>query len=155
VKTSNSPPDIWNRRQDTGKSAADIFLENGIVLVKASNDRIQGWLNLKEWLNPYDTADEQTGETVTTARIKIFNNCRNLIRTLPAVLKDEKDPNDVATEPHELTHAPDALRYFCSMRTFPTKITVNKHPTMEERVAQHIEKLDRSAKKKKRSDYAG
>jgi phage terminase large subunit len=48
----------------------------------------------------------------------------NAIRTIPAVLKDEKDPNDVAIEPHELTHAPDAIRYFCVMRTLPTVVPV-------------------------------
>ena len=37
-----APPDLWNRRQDTGKSAAQIFAENGISLVKAQNDRVQG-----------------------------------------------------------------------------------------------------------------
>jgi hypothetical protein len=26
---------------------------------------------------------------------------------------DEKNPNDVATEPHEPTHICDSLRYFC------------------------------------------
>lgn len=122
VKLTYAPPDLWNRRQDTGKSAAELFQENGIVLMKANNERIQGWLNLKEWLKLYETRNEQTGETITTTRIKIFSNCANLIRTLPQVQRDDKDPNDVATEPHELTHAPDALRYFFSMRTMPTRI---------------------------------
>ncbi len=121
IKITYAPPDLWNRRQDTGKSAVEIFGENGVVLVKAGNERVQGWLNLKEWLAPFDIQDEQTGEIVRTARIKFFDNCKNIIRTLPAVLKDEKDPNDVATEPHELTHGPDAIRYFCGMRTMPTK----------------------------------
>ena len=43
----------------------------------------------------------------------------NLIRTLPALQHDDKNPNDVATEPHELTHIPDALRYFCTMYQSP------------------------------------
>ena len=46
------------------------------------------------------------------SKIKIFRTCTNLIRTLPQLLIDEKNPNDCAKEPHELTHAPDALRYF-------------------------------------------
>lgn len=117
IRFTYAPPDLWNRRQDTGKSASDLFRENGVSFVKANNERIQGWLNLKEWLKPYETRDEQTGDTVITARLKIFSNCSNLIRTLPQLQRDEKDPNDVASEPHELTHGPDALRYFCSMRT--------------------------------------
>ena len=46
-------------------------------------------------------------------RLKIFSGCVNLIRTLPGLQHDEHKPNDVANEPHELTHAPDALRGFC------------------------------------------
>jgi len=115
-----APPDLWNRRQETGKSATDLFHENGELHHKASNSRVQGWLNIKEWLKPYEARDEQTGETITTARLKIFSNCVNLIRTIPLLQRDEKDPNDVANEPHEITHAPDGLRYFCSMRTKPS-----------------------------------
>ena len=111
VQLYYAPPDLWNRRQDTGKSVAEIFYDNGIMLVKTSNNRESGWLNLKEWLNPY------TDETGTeTANLVIFEGCTNLIRCLPALVYDKKNPNDVATEPHEITHAPDALRYFVSGR---------------------------------------
>lgn len=120
IQLKYAPPDLWNRRQETGKSAADVFRENGEILYKASNDRVQGWYNLKEWLKPYETKDEQTGEVKITARLKIFKNCTNLIRTLPQLQHDEKNPNDVANEPHELTHGPDAIRYFASMRTRPS-----------------------------------
>jgi hypothetical protein len=111
-----APPDLWNRRQETGKSAADLFRENGVNLRKSSNNRVQGWYNVKEWIKPFDLRDEQTGELKPTSRMKIFSNCTNLIRTLPMLRSDEKNPNDVATEPHEITHAPDSLRYFCSTR---------------------------------------
>lgn len=106
-----APPDLWNRRQDTGRSVAEIFASYGIPLVKANNDRVQGWLDLKEWLKP--VRDEFGGET---PRLRVFSNCTELIRTLPGVQIDKKNPNDVAKEPHELTHAPDALRYFVAGR---------------------------------------
>lgn len=128
IRLTYAPPDLWNRRQETGKSAADIFRENGVNLQKSNNDRIDGWLNVKEWLFPYESRDEQTGEVKKTSRIKIFSTCQNLIRTLPQLQHDEKDPNDVATEPHELTHAPDALRYFCIMRPKPA-IPKSKGPS--------------------------
>jgi len=110
-----APPDLWNRRQETGKSAAEIFEDNGEWLTKANNNRVQGWYNLKEWLKPY--RDEQG---ILTADLVIFKNCVNLIRTLPQLQHDEKDPNDVATEPHELTHGPDGIRYFVAGRPTPT-----------------------------------
>ena len=111
-----APPDLWNRRQETGKSAAQLFSDNGEVLTKANNNRVQGWYNLKEWLKPYD--DEQG---IRTASLVIFKNCVNLIRTLPQLQRDEKDPNDVATDPHELTHGPDAIRYFIAGRPSPNQ----------------------------------
>jgi phage terminase large subunit len=126
-----APPDLWNRRQDTGKSAIDIFAEHGLYFIKASNDRVQGWYGLKEWLKPMQTKNEQTGEQITTARLKITSNCTNLIRTLPQLQHDERDPNDVANEPHELTHAPDAIRYLLGDRP-PSSEIINKHDDYEE-----------------------
>jgi len=116
VKVFYAPPDLWNRRQDTGKSAAEVFNENGLFLVKSNNDRVQGWYNIKEWLQVFDTKDSQTGLDVKSTRLKIWKNCAILIKNLPLLQHDEKKTNDVANEPHELTHSPDALRYFCSMR---------------------------------------
>lgn len=103
-----APPDLWNRHKETGKSTADIFAEGQILLYKTNNDRIQGWLQVKEWLKVFK--DEQGCDT---ARLKIFSTCKNLIRCLPQVQHDEKKIGDIANEPHELTHAPDALRGFC------------------------------------------
>jgi Terminase large subunit, T4likevirus-type, N-terminal len=123
-----APPDLWNRRQETGKSAAELFRENGVMLRKTNNNRVQGWYNVKEWIKPIKLRDEQTGEIILTSRLKIFSNCVNLIRTLPMLRHDEKNPNDVATEPHEITHAPDALRYFCSTRPINGALPIEHDP---------------------------
>ena len=117
VSVYYAPPDLYNRRQDTGKSVAEIFAEYGILLAKSENSRVQGWYNLKEWLMPYK---DERGQV--TANIVIFENCTNLIRTLPALTFDRNNPNDVADTPHELTHAPDALRYFVSGRPSPAVV---------------------------------
>lgn len=117
-----APPDLWNRRQDTGKSAAQIFSESGIPLTRAVNDRIQGWLALREWLAP---RKDEFGDL--TPRLRIFNTCTNLIRTLPALTVSESNPNDVAKNPHELTHAPDAIRYFVAGRPSNEKIQADSY----------------------------
>lgn len=124
-KAIYAPPDLWNRNRDTGKSTAELFFEGGIDLTKASNDRKAGWLNVKEWLKIKKVKNEQTGEVYEDGDIKIFSNCINLVRCLPQLQHDEKDPNDVATEPHEITHITDALRYFCVNHIAPTK-TIKK-----------------------------
>jgi len=103
-----APLDLWNRHKETGKSTADIFAEGNIDLYKTNNDRVQGWLQMKEWLKVYK--DEQGCDT---ARLKIFNTCKNLIRCIPQLQHDDKKIGDVANEPHEITHGPDAIRGFC------------------------------------------
>lgn len=115
-KAIYAPPDLWGRNRDTGKSTAEIFRQNGLVFTKASNNRVDGWLNVKEWLRVQKTRNEQTGEPIETAKVEIFSNCKNLIRCLPQMQHDDKDPNDCATEPHEITHICDAFRYFCISR---------------------------------------
>lgn len=116
-----APPDLFNRNRDTGKSTAELFYNAGIDFIKASNDRVQGWLQVKEWLHVFNTRNEQTGEKEKQSKLKIFSNCKNLIRCIPQLQHDDKEPNDVANEPHEITHIPDALRYFCVSHTEKTE----------------------------------
>ena len=103
-----APPDLWAARQETGRSVADIFAEHGIALTKTSNDRLDGWMAMHERLRVFE---DEHGWPV--AKLRIFPGCANLIRTLPQLRYDDKRVNDVAQEPHELTHAADAIRGFC------------------------------------------
>ncbi|MBE7002669.1 MAG: hypothetical protein E7425_00075 [Ruminococcaceae bacterium] len=131
-----APPDLWNARQETGKSVADIFAEHGVYLTKTSNDRIDGWMAVKEWLKPRVCEDG-----IERPRLRFFPNCRNIIRTLPLLQYDEKRPNDVKDSPHELTHAPDALRGFCVYRT-----AAGSEPD----AAARVKLIDRLGKRKRR-----
>lgn len=112
-----APPDMWNRQRETGRTQADIFAESGQYLTKSSNDRLAGWLALHEWLK---LRKDEEGNL--QPKLHIFSNCVNLIKHLPALQHDEKKVNDVATEPHEITHITDALRYFCVMYQLPPSI---------------------------------
>jgi len=126
-----APPDLWNRRQETGRSVADIFAENGIRLTKSNNDRIDGWMSMKEWLAPFH--DEQ-GTMV--ANLRFFLSCVNDIRCIPAVQHSETKHNDIADKPHELTHAPDAIRYFTIYRSRGNR---KIQPASEEELYQELE----------------
>lgn len=118
-----APPDLWSRSKDSGITTADTFRDNGLPLHQCDNARVFGWLNVKEYLKPVIGVD---GET--TARLKIFSTCRNLIRCLPLLQHDEKNPDDCATEPHEITHAPDSLRYYCQHRPVSAKLPDMRKP---------------------------
>lgn len=106
-----APPDLWNRSQETGKSKASLFSEYGVNFTKTSNDRECGWLAIKELLC-------DTGGGVG---LQIFSTCCELIKCLPALVRDQIRPTDCSSEPHELTHAPDALRGFAIFHTRPAK----------------------------------
>ena len=105
VRTYFAPSDLWSRQKDSGKSMASLFADNGIYLTRLQSSRIDGWMCLREWLKK----DENGVSPMTISRV-----CVNLIRTLPLLLHDKDHTGDASTEPHSVTHAPDALRYFAS-----------------------------------------
>jgi len=113
-----APDDLWARSQETAKSKADIFRENGLPLLKGNRNREAGWLAVKELLTV------KNGES----RLKIFNTCQNLIECLPALQRDSKRPTDCMTEPHDITHLPDVLRYFCLQYVYPAKEKDERSP---------------------------
>lgn len=102
-------PDLWNRRQDSGKSGFEIM--QGVAgmppMLPADHRRIPGWRMLREYL----------GESTPTLRISSV--CEELCRSLPALLCDPGRPEDASGEPHSITHAPEALRYGVMSRCPP------------------------------------
>lgn len=109
IQFTIAPPDMWSRTKDTGKSLAELWQENGIGIVKASNNRVQGWLSLKEMLKPAGKDNRPM--------MMVSEDCAGLIRNLPALQHDGKNPSDCSTEPHDITHICDAARYFAITRT--------------------------------------
>lgn len=107
-----APPDMWSRNRETGKTQAAIFAENGVGLVKADNNRKQGWYALKELFKIRE--DGRPG-------LIIFDTCGDLIECVKCLQHDKTDPNDVSKTPHELTHGPDALRYFAQTYVLPAE----------------------------------
>ena len=112
IVTTYAPDDIWSRQKDTGKTMAEVFLSNGVAIVKASRSRVQGWLQVKEFLAPMEDGKP---------KLMVFNTCQNFIDDIQSIQASDKDPNDCATEPHDITHLPDACRYFCISRTMAAK----------------------------------
>lgn len=96
-------PDLWNRRQDSGRSGFEVMqaIRGMPPMVAADDRRVPGWRLLREYL-----AD--TGEG---PRLLISERCTELVRCLPALLCDPDRPEDASGEPHSVTHVPEALRY--------------------------------------------
>ena len=103
-------PDLWNRRQDSGKSGFEIMQSvRGMPPMRPADDRrIAGWRILREYLaakneHPF---------------IRISSGCNDLISSLPALLCDSKRIEDASSSPHRITHSPEALRYAVMSRAF-------------------------------------
>ncbi len=96
-------PDLWNRRQDSGLSGAEIMQRAAALppMCPADDRRVAGWRVLREYLSP----------SPNHPFIRISSDCTELIECLPALLCDPNKAEDASGEPHRITHAPEALRY--------------------------------------------
>lgn len=132
---------FWNKSKvDSGKSPAEVFAEEGVPLIQANKERINGWKRIREWLDPYEETDPVTGETYTAARLRVFSTCLKTIEAIPAMIHDDLHPEDV--EEHELDHIPDALRYWAMSRPQPTKPAPKPVDTsIEARVRRNIAQI--------------
>ncbi len=117
VEFAAASPDLWNRRQDSGKSGFEIMQRTDGMppMIPADDRRIPGWRLLREHLS--DREDGVPG-------LLISRRCRELIRCLPALQFDKQRSEDASAEPHSVTHSPEALRYalmsrFTADREFP------------------------------------
>ena len=102
IEYAVASPDLWNRRQDSGRSGFEIMQSAcGMPPMLAADDRrIQGWRTLREYLS-------RSGGP----NLRIHSRCRELIRSLPALMFDSERSEDASSHPHSITHAPEALRY--------------------------------------------
>ncbi len=116
IQYTVASPDLWNRRQDTGRSGMEIMAGAGLVgLTKADDRRVEGWRNMREYLKI------EENESGRSCKIKIFNTCRELIRCIPLLVHDKHNGEDCAGEPHDITHAPESFRYGLMSRPMRSK----------------------------------
>lgn len=98
-------PSMFAERREQGKpSIASIYGQHGVPLERASNARVPGWNAVRRAL----------AHTDGPPRLQVFDTCVNLIRTIPAMVHDPLDAEDLAdeikgvkTEDHDV----DCLRY--------------------------------------------
>jgi phage terminase large subunit len=116
-------PACWGL-ESNGLSIAEQFATNGVSMSKAFNSRVPGWARLRQLLTwctdpqfrPCEECADSTASlldgcphNVYSPGLLIMSHCTNLIRTLPNLMRDDKDPEDCNSSGED--HAPDALRY--------------------------------------------
>ena len=95
----------WNRTGTGGPTVGETLLRAGHKLRRADKNRIQGKIQIHEYLKV-----AQSGRP----KLQIFNTCPHLIRELQSIPLDKSKPEDVDT--HAQDHAYDALRYLIMSR---------------------------------------
>lgn len=92
-------PAIWDAER--GDSIADIAARHRIYFEPGDNKRIPGWMQLH-----YRLSFDENGYPM----LYVFKNCRAFIRTIPALLFDARNSEDLDTSQED--HVADETRYF-------------------------------------------
>jgi len=113
-------PMAWNSNETPAYSESSIAdcLYNYIPqLIKANNSRINGWTNMAQLMH-------HTADTIPNFYV-IEGTCPNFVRTIPDMVRDEKNPEDIDTTLED--HVMDAARYMLCHVSAPSKQTPKKH----------------------------
>ncbi len=95
IHASLADPSIWATSQTAhgaGTSIAQEFALAGVGFVPANNARLAGWARLHELLATHDPQGRRQAPGLVVMR-----NCREVIRTLPELVYDSHNVNDVDT----------------------------------------------------------
>ena len=102
LRVTYGDPSMWTKKthEENTFSTADEYRAEGVMLTEADNDRLTRVRKVHTLLA--DLPDGKPG-------LVIFDECVNLIRTLPALVRDPLDREDVDTKGED--HAYDTLGY--------------------------------------------
>ena len=128
IETTFAPWDMWSRTKESGKTMAEQYLINGVPIVQAPRDRVQGHMAMKAMMAPMPLNDPYVkslypeGQApATLPGLMMFSDLTRVIKDIQEIQADENNQNDCSKEPHEITHSVDAARAFCGSRIIPTE----------------------------------
>ena len=109
ISITYAPPDMWSRQKDSGRTMAELFMQNGVSVVKSDNNRVQGHMLIKNMLAPIPLKDPfvrglfPEGEAPDKLPgLMFFDTVAQAFSDLKDIQADEKNPNDCAKTPHRL-----------------------------------------------------
>ena len=133
ISLTYAPPDMWSRQKDSGRTMAELFMQNGVAIVKSDNNRVQGHMLIKDMLAPIPLKDPFVKSLFPDGKapeklpgLMFFDPVAQAFSDLKDIQADEKNPNDCAKTPHEITHAVDGVRYFCVSRVLAAEAGAGK-----------------------------
>lgn len=102
-------------RDQTGPSIQKQFNKiRPLPFRAADNSRVPGWQNMIRLMN------EAKKEIPESAGMWVFDTCRDWIRTVPTLMRDSKDIEDIDTTSED--HIADETRYVCQTVRPPMRV---------------------------------
>ena len=93
-------PAIWGSQ--SGESIGDLMERERVYFEKGDNSRLDGKMQVHHRLSFDDNG---------IPMLYVFNTCRHFVRTVPNLVYDERDVEDIDTDGED--HIYDELRYVC------------------------------------------
>ena len=112
-------PSIFDRSR--GKSVADMMAEKGVYWSGGDNHRIAGKMQYH-----YRMAFDENG----IPKFYVFNTCKNFIRTIPDLVYDEHNVEDIDTTQED--HIYDECRYVFMQHPIPMRKNAEKKIPLED-----------------------
>lgn len=103
IQYTVADPSICRKREQMGRTfltGAEIMAKQGVYIVNGDNNRIEGWRRLSALLKHQ--------------KIAWFSTCLKAIETIPALIHDMRNPEDVDSDCED--HHADSCRYFIMSR---------------------------------------
>jgi hypothetical protein len=123
-KHHDEPKDGFTR----GESGYDVMqrvVGERFPILRGDNRRVVGWGRMREYIQLYSNQFNQL-----SAKLRVTENCKNFIRTLPGLIHDEAIPEDVNTEGED--HSADEARYVIMSRPILPKVPAQAVSPAEE-----------------------
>ncbi len=105
---------MWQEHE--GPSIAERFERCGLAMIEADKQRVAGWVAMHEWLRTVLTTVDGQYPKLRFLR----SGCPHTIRTIPQMVIDPKDAQDMLTTGVEDDPA-DCVRYFAQDRGGPSR----------------------------------
>ena len=99
--TGIADPAIWDESRGKDGTVIRMFEEEGVYFEKGKNDRLSGKMQCH-----YRFAFDENKRPMAY----VFNTCKHFIRTIPNLVYDDRNVEDVNTSQED--HDYDAMRYF-------------------------------------------
>ena len=138
-------PAIWAKKGQGMSGVEEMqeeFDELDIIIVKADNDRINGWGLTREWMKIYETGDPSTGKKTEKSKLHVSSALKGWWKTVPEQQHDPHKPEDLLKQNGD--DWADATRYGLMSRPHPYRKKKEESGGKVDRYGQPIKKIIRN-----------